>query len=37
MIYLSGLADHKVPSEKIIDHSVGIVEKKAEHIRNQAR
>jgi hypothetical protein len=28
MIYLSGLADHKVPSEKIIDHIVGLVEKK---------
>ncbi|MEY4148353.1 MAG: hypothetical protein RL652_786, partial [Pseudomonadota bacterium] len=36
MIYLSGLADHKVPSEKIIDHIVGLVEKKAEQIRNQA-
>ena len=29
MIYLSGLADHKVPSEKIIDHIVGLVEKKS--------
>ena len=36
MIYLSGLADHKVPSENIIDHIVGLVEKKAEQIRNQA-
>jgi (E)-4-hydroxy-3-methylbut-2-enyl-diphosphate synthase len=35
MIYLSGLADHKVPSENIIDHIVGLVEKKAEQIRNQ--
>ena len=34
MIYLSGLADHKVPSEKIIDHIVGLVEKKAEQIRS---
>ena len=36
MIYLSGLQDHKVPSEKIIEHIVGLVEKKAEQIRNQA-
>jgi (E)-4-hydroxy-3-methylbut-2-enyl-diphosphate synthase len=36
MIYLSGIADHKVPSEKIIDHIVSLVEKKAEQIRNQA-
>jgi (E)-4-hydroxy-3-methylbut-2-enyl-diphosphate synthase len=34
MIYLSGLADHKVPSENIIDHIVGLVEKKAEQIRS---
>ena len=33
MIYLSGLQDHKVPSEKIIDHVVELVEKKAEQIR----
>ena len=33
MIYLSGLADHKVPSEKIIDHVVSLVEKKAKEIR----
>ena len=33
MIYLSGLQDHKVPSEKIIDHVVELVEKKAEEIR----
>jgi (E)-4-hydroxy-3-methylbut-2-enyl-diphosphate synthase len=36
MVYLSGLADHKVPSEKIIDHIVDLVEKKAEQLRNQA-
>ena len=34
MIYLSGLQDHKVPSEKIIEHIVGLVEKKAEQIRS---
>ena len=34
MIYLSGLQDHKVPSEKIIDHVVKLVEDKAAEIRN---
>jgi (E)-4-hydroxy-3-methylbut-2-enyl-diphosphate synthase len=34
MIYLSGLADHKVPSEKIIDHIVGLVEKKVQQIKS---
>jgi len=33
MVYLSGLADHKVPSEEIIDHIVSLVEKKAQEIR----
>jgi len=35
MIYLHGLADHKVPSEKIIDHIVSLVEKKAAEIRSE--
>ena len=34
MIYLSGLQDHKVPSDKIIDHVVKLVEDKAQEIRN---
>ena len=35
MIYLSGMPNHKVPSEEIIDHVVSLVEKKAEEIRLQ--
>ena len=35
MIYLHGLADHKVPSDKIIDHIVSLVEKKAAEIRSE--
>ena len=35
MIYLHGLADHKVPSEQIIDHVVSLVEKKAAEIRSE--
>ena len=34
MIYLHGLADHKVPSEQIIDHIVSLVEQKAAEIRS---
>ena len=34
MVYLSGLQNHKVPSENIIDHIVELVEKKAEELRN---
>ncbi len=33
MIYLSGLQDHKVPSDDIINHIVKLVEKKADEIR----
>jgi hypothetical protein len=33
MIYLSGLADHKVPSEKIIDHIVNLVEQKLKNTK----
>ena len=33
MIYLSGIQDHKIPSERIIDHIVKLVEKKAEEIK----
>jgi (E)-4-hydroxy-3-methylbut-2-enyl-diphosphate synthase len=36
MIYLSGLQNHKVQSEKIIDHIVELVEKKANDIRLQS-
>jgi len=36
MIYLSGLQNHKVQSEKIIDHIVELVEKKANEIRLQS-
>ena len=35
MIYLSGLQNHKVPSDSIIDHVVSLVEKKAEEIRHK--
>ena len=34
MVYLSGLQNHKVHSENIIDHIVELVEKKAEELRN---
>ena len=34
MIYLHGLADHKVPWDQIIDHVVSLVEKKAAEIRS---
>ena len=34
MVYLSGLQNHKVPSENIIDHIVELVEKKAKELRN---
>ncbi len=33
MVYLSGLQDHKVPSDDIVNHIVKLVEKKAEEIR----
>ncbi len=33
LIYLSGLQDHKVPSDDIVDHIVDLVEKKAKEIR----
>ena len=33
MVYLSGLQDHKVPSDDIVKHIVKLVEKKAEEIR----
>jgi len=36
MIYLSGLQNHKVQNEKIIDHIVELVEKKANDIRLQS-
>lgn len=35
MIYLHGLADHKVPSDKIIEHIVSLVEDKAAEIRSK--
>jgi (E)-4-hydroxy-3-methylbut-2-enyl-diphosphate synthase len=35
MIYLHGLADHKVPSDKIIEHVVSLVENKAAEIRSK--
>ena len=37
MIYLSGIQDHKIPSEKIIDHIVKLVEKKAEEIKKSLK
>jgi len=36
MIYLSGLQNHKINNEKIIDHIVELVEKKANDIRLQS-
>jgi len=36
MIYLHGLADHKVASEEIIDHVVSLVENKAAEIRAES-
>ena len=33
MIYLSGLQNHKIHSDKIVDHIVELVEKKAKEIR----
>jgi (E)-4-hydroxy-3-methylbut-2-enyl-diphosphate synthase len=35
MIYLHGLADHKVPSDKIIEHVISLVENKAAEIRSK--
>ena len=35
MIYVSGLQDHKVSNNSIIDHVVSLVEKKAEEIRQK--
>ncbi|MEL6977708.1 MAG: flavodoxin-dependent (E)-4-hydroxy-3-methylbut-2-enyl-diphosphate synthase [Pseudomonadota bacterium] len=32
MVYLSGLQDHKIENEKLVDHLVTLVEKKAEEI-----
>lgn len=32
MVYLSGLQDHKIENTKIVEHIVGLVEKKAEEI-----
>lgn len=32
MVYLSGLQDHKIENGKMVDHIVGLVEKKAEEI-----
>jgi (E)-4-hydroxy-3-methylbut-2-enyl-diphosphate synthase len=32
MVYLSGVADHKISDEKLVDHSVELVEKKASEI-----
>ena len=32
MVYLSGLQDHKIENEKMVDHIVSLVEKKAEEI-----
>ncbi|MEM9726588.1 MAG: flavodoxin-dependent (E)-4-hydroxy-3-methylbut-2-enyl-diphosphate synthase [Pseudomonadota bacterium] len=32
MVYLAGLQDHKIENEKMLDHLVGLVEKKAEEI-----
>ena len=37
MVYLSGLQDHKIENEKMVDHIVGLVEQKADEIaREQA-
>lgn len=32
MVYLSGLQDHKIENEKMVDHIVGLVERKAEEL-----
>ena len=32
MVYLSGLADHKIDNESMVDHIVALVEKRAEEI-----
>ena len=35
MIYLSGLQNHQVPNDNIIEQVVSLVEKKAEEIRRK--
>ena len=32
MMYISGVADHKVDNDKMIEHIVELVEKKAEEL-----
>jgi len=32
MVFLSGITDHVIESEKMVDHIVGLVEKKAAEI-----
>jgi hypothetical protein len=34
MIYLSGVADHKIDNDKIIDHIVRLVENKILELKN---
>jgi len=35
MVYLSGVADHKIKDEALVDHIVELVEKKAEQLKAQ--
>jgi len=37
MVYLSGVADHKISDEKLVDHIVELVEKKASEIEAAAQ
>jgi (E)-4-hydroxy-3-methylbut-2-enyl-diphosphate synthase len=32
MVYLSGVADHKIDNDRLVDHIVDLVEKKAAEI-----
>ena len=34
MIYLSGLPHHKIPSDKIIDEVVSLVENKSQELKS---
>ena len=32
MVYVAGLPDHKIKDEQLVDHLVGLIEKKAAEI-----
>ncbi len=36
MVYLSGVSDHKLENEKIVDHIVGLVEERAREMDQES-